>query len=118
MGAAQSWTTFQDPLEKAFTVEVPQGWTARGGLFRMGYSDERAMIDLISPDGRVNVRLGDLAIPAYTVPTQSHDREGDMVDLGARRSWLLRAIAAGRSSPCSILMRGSSRNVIRPRGMR
>ncbi len=96
MGPAQSWTTFQDPFEKAFTVEVPQGWTARGGLFRMGYSDERAMIDLISPDGRVNVRLGDLAIPTYTVPTQSHDREGYMIDLGAQAQLV---VARYRSGP-------------------
>jgi hypothetical protein len=84
MGAVQSWTTFEDPFEKAFTVDVPQGWAARGGLFRMGYSDERPMVDLTSPDGRVNIRLGDLAIPEYTTPTQLHSHEGEVVDLGAR----------------------------------
>jgi hypothetical protein len=96
MGAAQSWTTFQDPFEKAFTVEVPQGWTARGGLFRVGYSDERPMVDVISPDGRINVRLGDLAIPSYTVPAQFHNREGDVVDLGAQAQLI---VARYRSGP-------------------
>jgi hypothetical protein len=62
------WVKFEDPLEQAFSVEVPRGWTVRGGLFRMGFSDERPMVDLTSPDGRVNVRLGDLSIPAYTIP--------------------------------------------------
>ena len=31
--SAPAWVTFQDPKEKAFTVEVPQGWTVHGGLF-------------------------------------------------------------------------------------
>jgi hypothetical protein len=96
MGSAESWTTFQDPFEKAFTVEVPQGWTARGGLFRMGYSDERPMVDLISPDGRVNVRLGDLAVPVYTAPAQFHNHEGELVDLGAQAQLV---VARYRSGP-------------------
>jgi len=96
MGAAQSWTTFQDPFEKAFTVEVPQGWTVRGGLFRMGYSDERPMVDLTSPDGRVNVRLGDLSVPVFTVPGQSQGREGDVVDMGAQAQLI---VARYRSGP-------------------
>lgn len=78
-----AWAIFQDPLEQAFTVEVPQGWTARGGLFRMGYSDERPMVDLTSSDGRINVRLGDVSIPVYTAPIQYHP-EGTVYDLGAQ----------------------------------
>jgi hypothetical protein len=80
--ATLTWVSFQDPFEQAFVVEVPQGWTARGGLFRMGYSDERPMVDITSPDGRMNVRLGDVAIPAYAVPTLNHTQEGSIDDLG------------------------------------
>lgn len=79
-----AWTTFQDPFEQAFSLEVPQGWKARGGLFRMGFSDERLMVDLLSPDGRINVRLGDIAIPVYTEPSLYHKREGEAYDLGAQ----------------------------------
>src|SRR5579871_5469463 len=82
--SAADWVAFQDPIEQAFTMEVPKGWTARGGLFRLGYSDVRIMIDLTSPDGRVNVRMGDIAIPAYALPDQFHPREGEVVDLGAQ----------------------------------
>jgi hypothetical protein len=78
-----AWTTFQDPFEKAFTLEVPSGWTARGGLLRMGFSDERGMVEVTSPDGRVTVRMGDVAVPAYTPPDQMH-REGTVIDLGAQ----------------------------------
>lgn len=77
------WVKFQDAFEHAFTADVPRGWTAKGGLFRLGYSDARPMIDLVSPGGRINIRLGDVAIPAYFVPNQFH-REGENYDLGAQ----------------------------------
>jgi len=82
--AEMAWTNFQDPFEQAFSVEVPRGWKVRGGLFRMGFSDERPMVDLLSPDGRINVRLGDLSIPTYTMPNAYHQREGEPYDLGAQ----------------------------------
>jgi hypothetical protein len=81
--APVEWVKFQDPFERAFTLDVPKGWTAKGGLFRLGYSDARPMVDLVSPDGRVNIRLGDVAIPAYFVPNQLY-REGQNYDLGAQ----------------------------------
>ena len=55
--APPEWVRFEDPVEHAFTLDVPKGWTARGGLVRLGYSDHRAMIDVTSPDGRINVRV-------------------------------------------------------------
>ena len=82
--AQVQWTKYQDPYERAFRVDVPAGWTVRGGLFRLGYSDARAMVDLTSPDGRINVRLGDMAIPVYFAPNAAHSREGQIYDLGAQ----------------------------------
>jgi hypothetical protein len=95
-GPGVTWTGFQDPFEKAFTVEVPQGWTVRGGLFRMGFSDERPMVDLTSPDGLINVRLGDVSIPVYAAPNQYHAREGEVDDLGAQAQLI---VARYRSGP-------------------
>src|ERR1700731_2321369 len=66
--AGLTWQRYQDPLENAFTLEVPNGWTVKGGMFRLGYSDHRAMVDMTSPDGKINIRLGDLAIPTYFLP--------------------------------------------------
>lgn len=82
--AQTGWVSFQDPIEQAFSIDVPNGWTAKGGLFRIGYSDARPMVDLQSPDSRTNVRLRDLAIPSYFVPNQFHPREGEIYDLGAQ----------------------------------
>jgi hypothetical protein len=42
------------------------------------------MMDIQSPDGRINVRLRDVAIPSYFVPNQIHPREGEIYDLGAQ----------------------------------
>lgn len=85
LAAAQTpGVVFEDPVEHAFTVEVPRGWTVKGGLIRMGYSDARPVVDLKSPDGRTNVRLGDVTIPNYFVPNQLHSTEGEIYDLGAQ----------------------------------
>jgi len=78
-----TWVTYVDPFEQAFSLDVPQGWTARGGTFRLGYSDARLMIDLVSPDGQTNIRFGEVAIPVYAMPNRFH-REGETLDLGAQ----------------------------------
>jgi hypothetical protein len=81
--AGDGAASFTDPLEHAFTLDVPAGWIVRGGMFRLGYSDYRPMVDLESRDGRSSVRLGDVAVPSYAVPTPQHS-EGDRDDLGAQ----------------------------------
>ena len=78
-----AWQQYQDPLEQAFTLDVPTGWTVKGGMFRLGYSDHRVMVDMTSPDGKTNIRIGDLAIPTYFLPNQFH-HEGQVYDLGAQ----------------------------------
>ena len=82
-GGDMVWEKYEDPLEQAFTLEAPKGWTVKGGMFRLGYSDHRVMVDMISPDGNINIRLGDLAVPTYFLPNQSH-HEGEVYDLGAQ----------------------------------
>ncbi len=80
-----AWVQLHDPSpEHGFVLDVPKGWTAKAGMFRLGYSDVRLMVDLKSPDGKVNVRLGEVSIPAYALPTPTHPREGDFIDLGAQ----------------------------------
>lgn len=93
---AASWSTFQDPNEQAFTVEVPQGWTVNGGMFRLGYSDYRVMVDLRSPDGKASIRLGDVSIPTYAVPSQLHPQEGSTIDLGAQAQMTVARYRTGR----------------------
>lgn len=83
--AARGWVKYEDPRERAFSFDVPGGWAARGGLFRVGYADFRPMVDLRSGDGQANVRFGDVAVPAaYALPTPQHPTDGESDDLGAQ----------------------------------
>ena len=82
------WTRFEDPAEHAFVVQVPQGWTVRGDLYRFGLIDPRPMIDMASPDGQINLRLGDANIPPYTILSRmmmaTGFREGSPYNPGGR----------------------------------
>lgn len=90
-----SWTQFTDPFERAFTLAAPQGWTVHGGLFRMGYSDQRAMVNLRSPDGQIEIRIGDVSVPSYTPPNPLHPREGEVYDLGAQAQMVVSRYRTG-----------------------
>ena len=67
--AATSWTTFQDPAESAFQIAVPQGWKITGGLYRVSPLDPRMMVDMVSPDGKTDIRIGDYRVPRFTTLT-------------------------------------------------
>jgi hypothetical protein len=47
-----TYVKFEDPFEHAFTAEVPEGWEAKGGVYRLGFSDARAMLDLSRRTGK------------------------------------------------------------------
>lgn len=63
--ALSSWTTFTDPAEQAFRLSVPTGWKTVGGTYRFGVLDPRIMVDMVSPDGQVDIRLGDYRVPPF-----------------------------------------------------
>lgn len=65
---AVRWVTVVDNREKAFSIEVPAGWKTYGGMFRFSIVDARPLIDMTSPDGKTNLRMGDATIPAYSTP--------------------------------------------------
>ena len=63
-----TWIPVHDQREQAFSIDVPQGWKTYGGMFRFSNSDARMVVDMTSPDGLTNIRVGDATIPPYTVP--------------------------------------------------
>jgi hypothetical protein len=63
-----NWTTVRDTRENAFSIDVPKDWKTYGGMFRFGGVDARPFIDITSPDGRINLRVGDASIPPYSTP--------------------------------------------------
>lgn len=73
-----TWVRFVDPGEHAFSMEVPQGWRVAGGLYRFGPLDPRVMVDMVSPDSTVRVRIGDSGVPPFAVPDRN------MLSLGFR----------------------------------
>lgn len=54
------------------------------------------MIDIQSPDGKTDVRIGDVAIPSYVVPNQTHFREGAVYDLGQQAQIIVAKYRTGQ----------------------
>ena len=91
-----AYVRFEDPAEHAFSIDTPQGWNVKGGLFRLGYFDARPMVELTSPDGRITVRVNDYGVPPYSLPDRFHPKEGSSYTLEAQAQI---TVARYRSGP-------------------
>ena len=95
-----SWVTMRDTREKAFSIQVPQGWKTYGGLFRFSTIDARMIVDMTSPDGLTNLRVGDSTVLRTGCRARSCRRD---------RVWLLmppamcsrRSMVTRDSPPCA-----------------
>ena len=67
---------FQDPAEKAFTIDVPAGWKVEGGLVRKSAMDFRNYVWATSPDGFAFIRLRDPAYGTFMIPDPTHESLG------------------------------------------
>jgi hypothetical protein len=80
------YVEFRDPLENAFTVEVPAGWSAEGGMYRFASVDTRAALNLASPDRQVRISFGDKELGSFVEPNQMLEwtgfREGSVYSPG------------------------------------
>lgn len=65
------WVTMRDAREQAFSVEVPKGWKATGGMFRYHIAYTRLTVEMTSPDGKINIQMGDPTIPNYQTPANN-----------------------------------------------
>lgn len=65
----QAWTTFQDPQELAFSLDVPQNWQVQGGTVRHNALQFRNWVQVVSPDGGTIIALNDPGQPSYVVPS-------------------------------------------------
>ena len=68
-----SWTTFTDPNENAFTVDVPRGWKVVGGVIRKIPLWPSAVVRVLSPDRRSLIALGDPDSVPYHAPIGAGD---------------------------------------------
>ena len=65
----QQWTSFSDPEEGAFTLEVPGGWAVSGGTARRNALQFRNWVNVTSPDHATVLAINDPTEWAYVVPT-------------------------------------------------
>lgn len=74
-----SWITVRDTREQAFSIDVPKGWKTYGGMFRFSSVDARPFVDMTSPDGKTNIRVGDATIGGYATPNPYFPRNAPNV---------------------------------------
>jgi hypothetical protein len=103
-GAAQAspgvqYTKFRDPIEGAFTLDVPAGWKVEGGMKRHSTLDVRPAVYATSPDGGTLIRLGDWDLGTFTEPNQALAmagmREGGTYSPGYGNVWQIRRYMPG-----------------------
>jgi len=65
-----SYVQWQDPMEKAFSLELPENWQVQGGTYRRASVDLVHVVQTASPDGRIQIQYNDSNIPIFVVPNQ------------------------------------------------
>lgn len=69
-GAILMFAPWRDPKEGAFTLNVPQGWQVSGGTFRTSAIDPRHTLRASSPDGGIQILMGDSNLVPREVPNR------------------------------------------------
>ena len=87
---AAGWTQFREPSEGAFTVDVPQGWRATGGLRRYAPSEVPTWLTVESPDGGTQLFLGDPAITGFFLPSAFAPEGSQMPGIHGRAATVMR----------------------------
>ena len=79
--APAAWVQFVDPTERAFALDVPQGWTVKGGIKRFSELAAQPWLNATAPDGSIQIFVGDSQVPIFSVPKQNQ-AEGSQVPQG------------------------------------
>ncbi|MFH0963146.1 MAG: hypothetical protein V2A58_03945 [Planctomycetota bacterium] len=94
-----SYAKWQDPVESAFTVELPKGWKIEGGLIRRSAVDPRVVFRATAPDETAVLFCGDAEVPAFTEPTPTLAMagfvEGSTYSPGYGEVWLVARYRTG-----------------------
>jgi len=84
--AVAGYSRFLDPLEQAFTIEVPSGWRTVGGLARRSALQVNPFLRSLSPDKMTYLLIGEPVLPSYVPPSPLRNtlgyREGKLFDSG------------------------------------
>ena len=91
------YTSFSEPTERMFTVELPAAWARTGGLYRQSALDVRPAFRAVI--GGSAIQSGDPAIPFFSVPngltSMGGLREGDWYTPGYGVRLMLRRFIEG-----------------------
>jgi hypothetical protein len=94
-----AFVEWRDPMENAFSVQVPAGWAAEGGLYRFASVDTRSALSVTSPDRKIRITFGDREIPPFVEPNQmlamAGFREGSMYSPGYGVQFQVRRYLSG-----------------------
>jgi len=65
-----TWISMQENQEHSFSLDVPKGWKVSGGIVHVpGLFEFRMWADMTSPDGKIDIRLGDPNVSmSYSIP--------------------------------------------------
>jgi hypothetical protein len=78
-GCAQNvtWISMQKSQEHAFSMDVRKGWKVNGGIVHFALFEARMWVDMMSPDGKIDIRFGDPEVPhSYSIPNRFADHYG------------------------------------------
>lgn len=66
-----AYVPWSDPIEQAFSLDVPQGWQVQGGTYRRASVDLVHVLQAVSPDQNIRIQYNDANIPAFVLPNQT-----------------------------------------------
>ncbi|MCB0085751.1 MAG: hypothetical protein KDE47_32640, partial [Caldilineaceae bacterium] len=85
-GLNLDFTEWEEPIESAFTVDVPAEWVIDGGVLHASDIDQRRWLTANSPDESIIVTIGDSRVPSFVEPnaalTAQGYAEGDSLFVG------------------------------------
>ena len=67
---AVTFVTWKEPNEGAYTLGVPRGWKVSGGIVRRTPVDMRSALNVTSPDGVIQIFVGDYDLMPRREPDQ------------------------------------------------
>jgi len=70
------FVTWRDPRENAFELGVPAGWKVTGGWIRQNAVDAGGFVQVQSPDGKIQIFLGDPDPHSYQTPSRMSQMMG------------------------------------------
>jgi hypothetical protein len=84
--SVSAYVRLTDPLEQAFSLDVPAGWHSEGGLARRAALQINPYVRSLSADKMTYLMLGEPTLPSFTPPSQMGNaighREGTLYDAG------------------------------------